>query len=223
MKKILIVEDDKDINNLICAYCKAEGMKPVQAFSGNTGLRLFLSEQPDIALLDIMLPEIDGFELCRLVRAESDIPVIMISSIRDEKDKLSLYSLGADDYIEKPFSPKVLMAKISALLRRSSGEKEEAAVCGDIVLNSSARTCTKGGVPLELSKLEFDILSCLILNKNQVMSRERIFDNVWGADDFGDISTVTVHIKKIRDKIENDPSNPQIIRTIRGIGYVVRD
>lgn len=226
MKKILIAEDDLYISNLISDYLKASGYKPVVAQTGDAALRLFASEKPDMALLDIMLPGTDGFELCRLIRAESKIPIVMISSKKEDSDKILSLSLGADDYVEKPFSPRVLMAKISALLRRvdelGGNTPSSELVFGDIVLNPNSRIVTKAQKPVDLSKIEFDILHFLLSNTNQVMSRERIFDNVWGADDFGDISTVTVHIKKIRDKIERDSSNPEIIRTIRGVGYVIR-
>ncbi|MDO4754024.1 MAG: response regulator transcription factor [Bacillota bacterium] len=226
MKKILVAEDDVYISNLISDYLKASGYKPVVAQTGDAALRLFASEHPDMALLDIMLPGVDGFELCRLIRAESKIPIIMVSSKKEDSDKILSLALGADDYVEKPFSARVLMAKISALLRRvdelggttPSGE----IAFEDITLNPVSRIVTKSGREIELSKIEFDILHLLLGNINQVMSRERIFDNVWGADDFGDISTVTVHIKKIRDKIETDAAKPEIIQTIRGVGYVIR-
>lgn len=226
MKKILVAEDDVYISNLISDYLKASGYKPIVAQTGNAALRLFSSENPDMALLDIVLPGTDGFELCRRIRAESKIPIIMISSKKEDSDKILSLSLGADDYVEKPFSPRVLMAKISALLRRVDelGGCTPSAVLshGDIVLDPVSRIVTKSQKSVELSKIEFDILHFLMSNVNQVMSRERIFDNVWGADDFGDISTVTVHIKKIRDKIETDSSNPEVIQTIRGVGYVIR-
>lgn len=226
MKKILVVEDDPYISTLISDYLKASGHLPVIASAGDMALRLFHSERPDMALLDIMLPGMDGFELCRLIRNDSNIPIIMISSKKEDTDKILSLSLGADDYVEKPFSARVLMAKISALLRRvdlSGDGAKQFLEHGDIRINSSARTCSKGDANIELSKIEFDILYYLMSNKNQVLSRERIFDNVWGADDFGDISTVTVHIKKIRDKIEDNPSAPRIILTVRGVGYTIRD
>lgn len=226
MKKILVVEDDIYISTLISDYLRASGHLPVVASDGVQALALFDSEKPDMALLDIVLPEVDGFELCRLMRAKSKMPIIMISSKKEDSDKILTLSLGADDYVEKPFSPRVLMAKISALLRRVdewNGEGTPSSLrLRNITLNREARTCTKGEIPIELSKIEFDILYFLMNNKNQVMSRDRIFDGVWGQDDYGDISTVTVHIKKIRDKIEEDPSNPEIIQTVRGVGYVIR-
>lgn len=226
MKKILVAEDDVYISSLISDYLKASGYRPVIAPSGDAALRLFFTENPDMALLDIMLPGTDGFELCRLIRAESRIPIIMISSKKEDSDKILSLALGADDYVEKPFSARVLMAKIGALLRRvdelGGSPPSAELVYGELTLNPVSRIVTKSGEPVELSKIEFDILHFLLSNINQVMSRDRIFDNVWGADDFGDISTVTVHIKKIRDKIESDPSNPEIIRTIRGVGYVIR-
>lgn len=226
MKKILIVEDDVYISSLISDYLRASGHQPVVAQTGEAALRLFASEKPDMALLDIILPGTDGFELCRRFRSESNIPIIMISSKKEDSDKILSLALGADDYVEKPFSARVLMAKINALLRRvgelGGAPSSKEISYGTLSVNPVSRVVSKNGKELVLSKIEFDILYLLLENKDRAMSRERIFDNVWGADDFGDISTVTVHIKKIRDKIEDDPSNPAIIQTIRGIGYVVR-
>lgn len=245
--KILVVEDDIDISNMVSEYCNAYEHEAVQVMNGSDAVRVFQESSPDIVLLDIMLPGLDGFEVCRRIRGISNVPIIMVSSKKDDSDKVLSLTLGADDYVEKPFSMRVLMAKISALGRRSyelsaqtkseqnsensderkiadNPSKEEGAITvGGLVINPRTRLCHKDGTPVELSKVEFDILYYLMLNKNQALSRERIFDGVWGEDDYGDVSTVTVHIKKIRDKVEDDPSNPTLIQTIRGVGYAVRD
>lgn len=227
MHKVLIVEDDKYISQLISDYCRASGYEPIVAESGDVALRLYESEDPDIILLDIIVPVIDGFELCRRIRRDSAKPIIMISSKNEDADKILVLGLGADDYVEKPFSPRVLMAKISALLRRThelSGENRSDKVEHlGITIDQSTRTCQKNGEDIELSKLEFDILFFLISNLNKVFSREIIFDRVWGAGEYGDVSTVTVHVKKIRLKIEDDPSKPKILQTVWGVGYVIRD
>lgn len=260
--KILVVEDDIDISNMVAEYCSAYEHEAVQVMSGSDAVRVFQETSPDIVLLDIMLPGLDGLEVCRRIRSISSVPIIMVSSKKDDSDKVLSLTLGADDYVEKPFSMRVLMAKISALGRRSyelsagsrakadaesagaavagtgasqnhhstegqktyDPSKEEGAITvGGLVINPRTRLCHKNGTPVELSKVEFDILYYLMLNKNQALSRERIFDGVWGEDDYGDVSTVTVHIKKIRDKVEDDSANPTLIQTIRGVGYAVRD
>lgn len=226
LPKVLIVEDDKHISGLISDYCKASGYKPIIASRGDFALRLFESEQPDIVLLDIMLPVMDGFEICRMLRKTSSVPIIMISSKKDDEDKILVLNLGADDYIEKPFSPRVLMAKISALLRRSNELSQNLNPTEiefkNLILNNSSRTLTKDGEDIPLSKTEFDVLYLLLTHSNQVLTREKIFDNVWGVDEYGDLSTVTVHINKLRNKIEDNPSKPRIINTIRGVGYVIK-
>lgn len=227
MKTILIVEDDADIRTLISDYCKASGHRPITASDGAEALRLFENEAPHLVLLDIIVPKVDGFELCRRIRRESRTPIIMISSKQDESDKILALGLGADDYVEKPFSPRLLIAKIDALLRRVgelSGEpSDDAFEFRGIRIRPNSRVCTIGDRNVELSKIEFDILHYILKNKNQVLSRERIFDAVWGAQEIGDPSTVTVHIKNIREKIGDDPKKPQIIQTVWGVGYAARD
>lgn len=223
MEKILIVEDDLQIQTLIRDYVNASGYIAVTASDGEEALQKFESEKPKLALLDIILPKIDGFELCRKIRSESTIPIIMISSKKEDTDKILALGLGADDYIEKPFSPRVLIAKIQSQFRRvnvlSGTPQSETFAIRDLELDVKARTVIVKGEQVPFSVKEFEILHYLMLNKNQALSREKIFDEIWGYNEFGDINTVTVHMRKIREKIELDPSNPEYIETVWGIGY----
>jgi len=223
MEKILIVEDDLQIQTLIRDYVNASGYIAVTASDGEEALQKFESEKPKLALLDIILPKIDGFELCRKIRSESTIPIIMISSKKEDTDKILALGLGADDYIEKPFSPRVLIAKIQSQFRRvnvlSGTPQSETFAIRDLELDVKARTVRVKGEQVPFSVKEFEILHYLMLNKNQALSREKIFDEIWGYNEFGDINTVTVHMRKIREKIELDPSNPEYIETVWGIGY----
>lgn len=223
--KILIVEDDLKIQKLLIDYISASGYTAIAASAGNEAIKLFNSENPDLALLDVMLPEVDGFELCRLFRESSSLPIIMLSSKKEDTDKILALGLGADDYMEKPFSPRLLIAKIQSHLRRAnelsgkSDSSESIITIGNISINLLERTVIVDGKDLPFSVKEFEILHYLIINKNQALSREKIFDTVWGYNEYGDINTVTVHVRKIREKIEVDPSNPVHILTVWGIGY----
>lgn len=223
MEKILIVEDDIQIQTLIRDYVNASGFIAITASDGEEALMKFESEAPHLALLDIILPKIDGFELCRKIRNESNIPIIMISSKKEDTDKILALGLGADDYIEKPFSPRVLIAKIQSQFRRvnvlSGTPHSDTLNIKDLELDIKARTVTVRGNQVPFSVKEFEILHYLMLNKNQALSREKIFDEIWGYNEFGDINTVTVHMRKIREKIEKDPSTPEYIETVWGIGY----
>ncbi len=223
MEKILIVEDDLQIQTLIRDYVNASGYIAVTASDGEEALMKFDSEKPQLALLDIILPKIDGFELCRKIRNESNIPIIMISSKKEDTDKILALGLGADDFIEKPFSPRVLIAKIQSQFRRvnvlSGTPHSDILTIKNLEIDIKARTVTILGNQVPFSVKEFEILHYLMLNKNQALSREKIFDEIWGYNEFGDINTVTVHMRKIREKIELDPSNPEYIETVWGIGY----
>lgn len=223
MEKILIVEDDIQIQTLIRDYVNASGFIAITASDGEEALMKFESETPHLALLDIILPKIDGFELCRKIRNESNIPIIMISSKKEDTDKILALGLGADDYIEKPFSPRVLIAKIQSQFRRvnvlSGTPHSDTLNIKDLEIDIKARTVTVRGNQVPFSVKEFEILHYLMLNKNQALSREKIFDEIWGYNEFGDINTVTVHMRKIREKIEKDPSTPEYIETVWGIGY----
>lgn len=223
MEKILIVEDDLQIQTLIRDYVNASGYIAITASDGEEALQKYESEAPQLALLDIILPKIDGFEICRKIRSESNIPIIMISSKKEDTDKILALGLGADDYIEKPFSPRVLIAKIQSQFRRvnelSGTPPQDTLAIKELVLDVKARTVTVKGNAVPFSVKEFEILHYLMLNKNQALSREKIFDEIWGYNEFGDINTVTVHMRKIREKIESDPSNPEYIETVWGIGY----
>jgi len=223
MEKILIVEDDLQIQTLIRDYVNASGYIAITASDGEEALMKFESENPQLALLDIIIPKIDGFEICRKIRNESNIPIIMISSKKEDTDKILALGLGADDFIEKPFSPRVLIAKIQSQFRRvnvlSGTPHSDTLMIRDLEIDVKARTVAVKGNQVPFSVKEFEILHYLMLNKNQALSREKIFDEIWGYNEFGDINTVTVHMRKIREKIELDPSNPEYIETVWGIGY----
>ncbi|GAU75762.1 response regulator transcription factor [Fusibacter sp. 3D3] len=223
MEKILIVEDDLQIQTLIRDYVNASGYIAVTASDGEEALQKFESEKPSLALLDIIVPKIDGFEICRKIRNESNIPIIMLSSKKEDTDKILALGLGADDYIEKPFSPRVLVAKIQSQFRRvnelSGTPVTDTLKINDLEIDIKARTVTVNGVNMPFSVKEFEILNYLMVNKNQALSREKIFDEIWGYNEYGDINTVTVHVRKIREKIEKNPSEPEYIETVWGIGY----
>lgn len=223
MEKILIVEDDLQIQTLIRDYVNASGYIAVTASDGEEALIKFETEKPHLALLDIILPKVDGFELCRKIRNESNIPIIMLSSKKEDTDKVLALGLGADDYIEKPFSPRVLIAKIQSQFRRvnelSGTPTSDTVKVRELEIDLKARTVSVRGVDVPFSVKEFEILHYLMVNKNQALSREKIFDEIWGYNEYGDINTVTVHVRKIREKIEANPSEPDYIETVWGIGY----
>lgn len=222
-EKILIVEDDLQIQTLLKDYINASGYTAIVASDGEEALLKYESERPALALLDIILPKIDGFEVCRKIRNDSNIPILMLSSKKEDTDKILALGLGADDYIEKPFSPRVLIAKIQSHLRRSnelSGNAHHNTLSiRGLEMDITARTVTLNGRQIPFSVKEFDILHYLMANRNQALSRDKIFDEIWGYNEYGDINTVTVHMRKIREKIETNPSEPEFIETVWGIGY----
>lgn len=227
MEKILIVEDDLQIQTLIRDYVNASGYVAITASDGEEAMAKFESEKPNLALLDIILPKIDGFELCRKFRNESNIPIIMLSSKKEDTDKVLALGLGADDYIEKPFSPRVLVAKIQSQFRRvnqlSGTPVSDTIKIRDLEIDIKARTVKVRGSEIPFSVKEFEILHYMMVNKNPALSREKIFDEIWGYNEYGDINTVTVHVRKIREKIESNPSEPDYIETVWGIGYKFKE
>lgn len=221
---ILVVDDEREIGELIRDYLAAEGFSVVLAFDGQQGWEMYGKHQPHLAVLDIMLPKLDGMELCRRIRSESSIPILMLSAKKGETDKILGLGLGADDYVTKPFSPGELAARIKAQLRRVQQLSVPAAsgsrlAAGGLEIDWKAYTVTLNSRPLNLSAKEFELLKFLAMHPSQVFTREQLFDQVWGYHDFGDINTVTVHIRKIREKLEADPSNPKFIKTVWGVGY----
>ncbi len=223
-EKILIVEDEKEIAQLVRDYLKASNYNVLMAHDGEEGLDLFNNEHPDLVILDIMLPKIDGFEICRTIRAKSPVPILMLSAKKEDTDKILGLGLGADDYVTKPFSPRELLARVQSQLRRykelsTSQSTSTALSVGELEIDPNAYTVKVRGDYISFSVKEFEILHYLATNMNQALSREKIFDHIWGFNEYGDINTVTVHVRKIREKIEEDPSNPKYIETVWGIGY----
>lgn len=223
-EKILIVEDEKEIAFLVRDYLKASNYTVILAHDGEEAVDLFNKENPDLVVLDIMLPKLDGFEVCRQIRGKSPVPILMLSAKKEDTDKILGLGLGADDYVTKPFSPRELLARVQSQLRRykelsTSQNSNSALVVGDLEIDQSAYTVKVRGEYVPFSVKEFEILYYLATNMNQALSREKIFDHIWGFNEYGDINTVTVHVRKIREKIEEDPSNPKHIETVWGIGY----
>lgn len=231
MKKILVVDDEKPISDIIKFNMVKEGYEVVTAFDGREALEVFEAENPDILILDLMLPELDGLEVARTIRKTSSVPIIVLSAKDSEFDKVIGLEIGADDYVTKPFSNRELQARVKALLRRSDlnaeaqEEKNKPAeiVIGNLQILPDAFIARKYGEELELTHREFELLHHLAIHVGQVMTREHLLETVWGYDYFGDVRTVDVTIRRLREKIEDTPSRPEYILTRRGVGYYMRN
>ena len=227
MSKILIVEDEESIADLEKDYLELSGFEVEIENQGDTGLVRAVKEDFDLLILDLMLPEVDGFEICREVREKKDIPIIMVSAKKDDIDKIRGLGLGADDYMTKPFSPSELVARVKAHLARydrlvGNGKKENDVVeIRGIKIDKTARRVWVNGEEKQFTTKEFDLLTFLAENPNRVFTKEELFREIWDMESIGDIATVTVHIKKIREKIEFNTAKPQYIETIWGVGISV--
>lgn len=225
MSKILIVEDESAIAELEKDYLELSGFDVEVANDGEVGLQKSLTEDYDLIILDLMLPGVDGFEICRQVRVEKNTPIIMVSAKKDDIDKIRGLGLGADDYMTKPFSPSELVARVKAHMARyerlvgSAVEENKIIEIRGIKIDTTARRVWINGEEKAFTTKEFDLLTFLASHPNHVYTKDELFSEIWDMESIGDIATVTVHIKKIREKIEFDTSNPQYIETIWGVGY----
>ncbi|MFG6115644.1 response regulator transcription factor [Halobacillus sp. MO56] len=224
MKKILIIEDEQTIAELEKDYLEVNGFTCDITTSGEEGMKQARGVPYDLILLDLMLPGIDGFELCRQLRKTLDIPILMVTARKEDIDKIRGFDRGADDYIQKPFNPNELVARVKAHLSRYDRLVNRPSEPNEILTNGLAidlqsRRLFVDGEEKELRAKEFDLLVLLASHPDRVFTKEELFERIWGIDSFGDITTVTVHIRKIREKIEQDPSNPTLIETIWGVGY----
>ena len=213
---VLLIEDEESIATLVRAYLERDGYKVVWARSGGDGLAELPRHAVRMIVLDIGLPDMDGFEVCRQVRSRSSVPILMLTARDDEIDRVAGLEVGADDYVGKPFSPRELVARIKAILRRTDGEgPQERLVLGDVELNSAAREVRVAGRSVDLRAKEFDLLAFLMENRGVVVSRDTLLDRVWGMEYAGGSRTVDVHVAQLRSKL----GRPSLIRTIRGAGY----
>lgn len=221
--KVLIVDDEKDLANIMRDFLENEGMQVETAYNGKQAYEKLKSFQPNLVILDIMLPDDDGKEICRYIRNKSDIPIMMLSAKSSDVDQILSLGLGADEYLTKPFSPLVVVAHVKAMLRRYRNQNKPRDLdimdYGDLKMNLKKHSLTIRGKSIDLVNKEFDVLWFLASHPGEVFTKEQIYDEVWGVDEFGEISTVTVHIRKIRSKIEEDSTSPGYIKTIWGVGY----
>ena len=223
-KKILIVDDEKNIVDILNHNLKREGYETVQAYDGEEAVEKTKSEKPDLVLLDVMLPKMDGFEVCQAIREFSDVPIVMLTAKGDDMDKILGLEYGADDYITKPFNILEVKARIKAIMRRTSPERApqvQSSVIekGDIKLDCDSRRLFINDNEINLTAREFELLEILIKNENKVYSRESLLKIVWGEDYPGDVRTVDVHVRRLREKIEANPSEPKYVHTKWGVGY----
>ncbi len=225
MKRILIIEDDLSIAELERDYLEINGFDVDIEVDGEKGLKKALSTPYDMILLDLMLPKVEGFEICKLIRNEKNIPILMISAKKEDIDKIRGLGLGADDYITKPFSPGELVARVKSHMTRyqrlvgEAIDKKEIIEIRGLYIDKLSRRVFINNEEVFLTTKEYDLLTFLASNPNRVYTKEELFERLWGMESFGDIATVTVHIRKIREKVELDTSNPQYIETIWGVGY----
>ena len=219
---ILIVEDEQPIVDILKFNLEKNDYRVIEALDGNEGLRLALSKNPDLVLLDVMLPGLDGFGVCRKIREKSSVPIIMLTARDEEVDKVLGLELGADDYMTKPFSVRELLARVKANLRRTSPETEEAGDVlriGELIIDSSRYEVVKNDTVIALTLREFELVKFLAEHCGRIFSRETLLEEVWGYDYYGDTRTVDVTVRRIREKIEDNPAEPAYIMTKRGVGY----
>ncbi|KRL39264.1 MULTISPECIES: response regulator YycF [Lacticaseibacillus] len=230
-KKILVVDDEKPISDIVKFNLTKEGYEVVTAYDGEEALAKVQEEDPDLIILDLMLPKIDGLEVARQVRKDRDTPIIMLTAKDSEIDKVLGLELGADDYVTKPFSNRELVARVKANLRRQSANQQaqepddenKDLTVGDLTIHPDAYTVSKRGEKIELTNREFELLHYLARHLGQVMTREHLLQTVWGYDYFGDVRTVDVTVRRLREKIEDAPSHPEWLVTRRGVGYYLRN
>lgn len=227
-EKILVVDDEKAIVDILKYNLEREGFEVLTACNGEEGLAKFREKKPDLLLLDIMMPKIDGLQVCKLVRAESAVPIIMLTAKAEEVDKVLGLEFGADDYITKPFSMRELIARVKANIRRTAldqnaGKTEELLVFDKLSMNLEQYEVKKSGEIVELTVREFELLKFLATQKEQIFTREQLLERVWGYEYYGDVRTVDVTVRRLREKIEEDPSVPRFIHTKRGIGYYFKN
>lgn len=225
-KTILVVEDEENLLETLRYKLTREGYHVIAARDGEQAIELARSSKPNLILLDIMLPKLDGLEVCRIVRKQMDVPILMLTAKGEEMDKVVGLEVGADDYVTKPFSMRELLARIRALLRRSNmlrkaveAEKDEILTAGDLKVDLSEHRAWLGDKLLELKPKEFELLAFLVRHRGRAFSREHLLDSVWGYEAVVDTRTVDVHVRWLREKIEPDPAHPQRIATVRGVGY----
>jgi phosphate regulon transcriptional regulator PhoB len=229
MGTILVVEDEPDIADLVKYHLEKAGLPTRVVADGKQALDLIVRDQPDLVVLDLMLPGLDGLELCRRLRGSSatrGIPVIMLTARAEEVDRIVGLEMGADDYVPKPFSPRELVARVKAVLRRTAAPREpsEAPVTvGALRLDPARHEVTKSGQPVSLSAMEFRLLEFFLRHRGRVYTRTQLLDQVWGQDRFVEPRTVDVHIRRLREKVEDDPRHPSLILTVRGLGYKCSD
>ena len=215
-KTVLIVDDEQRIRKLISDFLQRDGYTVVEADNGQSALALFATERIDLVILDVMMPEPDGLTVCREIRKKSSVPIIMLTARSEELDQLFAFELGADEYVTKPFSPKILTARVNALFRRLESEKTVEPSSSGLSLDSDSRLVSLDATPLELSPKEYDLLAFLFENRGKALSRQQILNQVWNFDYYGDLRTVDTHINRLRSKLGDSAS---LVQTIRGYGY----
>jgi two-component system, OmpR family, phosphate regulon response regulator PhoB len=221
MPAVLVVDDEPIVREVVVRYLRRDGHRTLEAADGERARTLVEQERPDLVVLDLMLPGIDGLALCRWIRARSDVPVIMLTARGEESDRIVGLELGADDYVTKPFSPRELAARVRTVLRRSTRETagHPRLVYDDLEIDASTREVLRRGEPLRLTAKEFDLLWFLASHPRRVFSRSQLMDRVWGYEAALDTGTITVHVRRLREKIEDDPSHPRLLETVWGVGY----
>ncbi|OYX58363.1 MAG: DNA-binding response regulator [Micrococcales bacterium 32-70-13] len=217
--RILVVDDDAAIAEMIGIVLRGEGFEPHFSFDGPAAIEAFAAVKPDLVLLDLMLPGMDGIEVCTRIRESSGTPIIMLTAKSDSTDVVRGLESGADDYVVKPFNPKELVARIRTRLRPAATSEIARLPIGDLVIDVTGHEVTRDGAPISLTPLEFDLLLALAMKPNQVFTREMLLEQVWGYHYKADTRLVNVHVQRLRAKVEQDPDNPSIVMTVRGVGY----
>ena len=221
MTTVLVVDDEPIVRDVVSRYLRRDGFETLEAESGEAARAMIESHDPALVVLDVMLPGVNGLELCRWIRSSSSLPVILLTARGDEADRIVGLELGADDYVTKPFSPRELAVRVRNVLRRSNVVQVDRADAefGGVEISGSSREVRKGGETLRLTAREFDLLWFLVKHPNRVFSRDQLMDKVWGYSSAVDTGTVTVHVRRLREKIESDPARPRHLQTVWGVGY----